>query len=192
MNDQEQFNLDLYRTHVLGRFILVWGAPRSRRVKTTDAYALEVWSFCDSANSVWRFVTLTVRRIAENLHHDANELLVVLDGRSVGLNTEELGFSYVTQLFSALDLSITSVQIPCVLETAMGMPWPPTCTLIDEVRGEKEELMRFQFSTRTIEYVWAIPMYQSESHYMRKAGIEALDLLTANVEMINPYRPPVI
>ena len=192
MNEQENLRMDIYRTHVLSRLISAWGHPRTRTSRIAPNHSVEFWSFCNEKNSVWRFISLTLRRLPEHCDNDANELLLVLDGRSVGSEVERLGLVCVENLFNQLQLSTCVVETPRVLESSLDMPWPATCWLLDEVRGESEGLMEFQFPSRTVDYIWAIPLYSREIDFMRKEGIDALDSLTASAELVDPYRPPVV
>jgi len=55
--------------------------------------------------------------------------------------------------------------------------------LIDDPRGEPEDVGTFHVGQQVISLLWLVPIYGAEVEFIRKHGVEAFDALCAEAEL---------
>lgn len=191
MESSNTFKRDIYRSLLLGRYIAAWGQPHHRRVAAKGDDQIEVYSF-PSAH-VTRLATIGVScHVDSRGHAVAHEILLVLPS-DLGGATSAAAEKFVLDLAvyslgSEVDFTIGRT-IP---ETHLAPPtWSARAFLLDEPRGEPEELEEIQVGPSSVSLVWVVPIYGVERDYILAHGLEAFDDLetASDSSLADPRRP---
>ena len=190
-----EFERDVRRTLILGGYIRAWGMPDSRVVSRQGSDAIEVYSFPSPGSPVHRFATVGVSALRrENGDRSDRELFMALPPTLGGAEFEE-----VTNFI--LDVCIYSLRED--VDFARGQTIPPTdrapsawaarAALLDEPRGEPEELAQLRVGSQQVELVWIVPIHQHELELIHSKGLDAFDQLQelSDWSLADPNRPPV-
>jgi hypothetical protein len=188
---------DIRRTLILGAFMRHWGMPEYRTITRREDHAIEVYSFPPRKDqAVHRFATVGVSGVNREDGNPANyELCMVLPRELAGASPEEV-VSFM------LDVAVHSYRKDvrcCVGATVPETPlmpaqWPPKALLLDELRGEPEELSHISIGGQCIEVLWLVPIYADEYEMIHKEGIEAFGVLETQSEwsVADPTRPSFV
>jgi len=69
--------------------------------------------------------------------------------------------------------------------------WTTKAILIDELRGESEELEEIIIGSEKVSLLWVVPINENEEKIILNKGIDAFDEYIENLpySIINPVRP---
>lgn len=185
---------------ILSRYITAWGQPKERVVSRNDAAMarIEVYSFpANEQTRVHRVATVgvsTLISLRTKCPMDA-ELLFVLPSDLGGASFEAVA-DY------ALDIAVFGTRENVWFEVGRVFPeserapqtWRPRALLIDEPRGEAEELSEFVIGRRNVALLWVIPVFESEAALIASKGLAAFDELEqrADVSVADVRREPLL
>ncbi|WP_245367913.1 suppressor of fused domain protein [Paenibacillus silagei] len=192
---ERELSFDIRRTVILGAYMRDWQMPECRIIlsKPDTAVHVEVYYFpADDETTVARFATVGL-----SAAHRPN-------GQAVGTEwmmalTSDLGGESVDRIFTYLcDLIAHHIEgagdsrIPRVMEESPLAPanWTTTALLLDELRGESEELEEIQVGSERVEILWALPVTAQEAVLILSEGVEAFDSYIEEIEhsIIDPRR----
>lgn len=176
---QGEFAFDVRRAVVLGAYIRSWGMPDSRVVARKGHEKVEVYSFPPREGTrVHRFATIGVsaslRERGESV--DCYELFMVLPESLTGLSVEAV--SHVVLDVVAYSLGQGGIfRIGSTVPEVRTFPshWLTRALLVDEPRGEAEDLSCTHLGAESIRLFWLVPLHQSEESLVRLEGVEAFD-----------------
>jgi hypothetical protein len=193
---EKQLSQDVRRTIILSRCLNEWGMPDKRILSKKDDDVIEFYSFPPSPKtSVWRIVSIGMSGVKETIYKNWFELLFILDDETNKTTFEEIA-NFLMDLFAhSLKVNVTFEPEKTIPETPL-MPTSilPKAVLLDEPRGEVEELERFIVGNQQVDLIWVIPIYGTEQQLIVKEGIEAFDKLQekAAFSLSNIKRPALI
>lgn len=191
-DSEKALSRDVRDAILLGAYIRAWGPPRVRvkSVREDDDVAVYVFG---GKSDFQRFATVGVSALRRDDGSSADwELLAVLPSSLAGASVEE-----VTNFI--LDLMAYSLRADVRIAPGETIPpsplmpvsWVPRAILLDEPRGEAEELVHFQIGSQLVHLIWAIPIYKQELELIVQSGLEAFDQLQRLAEwsLVDPDRP---
>ncbi|WP_042169656.1 suppressor of fused domain protein [Paenibacillus gorillae] len=192
---ERKLSFDIRRTIILGAFIKEWSMPEYRVIlnQPDKAIHIEIYYFpAVSDNDVARFATVglsgTLRSNGQPIY---TEWMMALSSDLGGESVDRI-FSYVCDLIAHHIETSRNSQIPRVMEESGLAPanWSTKAFLLDELRGESEELEEIQIGNEVVQVVWALPITAQEASLILREGVEAFDSYMADTEhsIIDPRR----
>jgi hypothetical protein len=190
---EADFTYDLMRSLYLSRIIQHFGIPDERKVLSGDAGRVEVYRF--PGDDIYRFATYGLSEVQRRLGSKTGmELMFVLPATRVNeSNVSDQSYAYLIRLSQKMLDQGCSVDVPSVFPPDPDGPWAMKATMLDEPRGESEDLLEIRLGRISIRPVWAIPISEGEWAMAEREGIEALDAAFENgsVELIDIHRASV-
>lgn len=192
-----KLRFDIRRTLILGVYIRHWGMPEYRWISRHENHAIEVYSFPPRKDEVvHRFATVGVSGVnGEDGNPATYEFCMILPDELCGASDEEV-------VHFMLDIAVHGYRkdVRCgvgatVPETElMPAKWIPKALLLDELRGEPEELSHIQIGDQCIDLLWLVPIYGDEYELIKSKGLDAFDLLDAESDwsVADPRRPSFV
>jgi hypothetical protein len=76
----------------------------------------------------------------------------------------------------------------------MPQSWAPRALILDEPRGEPEELEYFHIGHQHVNLIWLVPIYKAEYELIAREGVDAFYRLEEQSDwsLADPNRPSVI
>lgn len=191
--------LDIRRTIILGTYIKEWSMPEYRVMlsalgKTDKATIIEIYYFpALSENSVARFATVGLSAtLRSNGQIVGTEWMMALPD-DLGGESVDVIFSYLSDLIAHhIEVSENSL-VPRVMKESLLAPtsWNTKAFLLDELRGESEELEQILVGNEVVQVLWAVPVTAQEAALILQEGVEAFDSYMEGIQfsIIDPRRP---
>jgi hypothetical protein len=196
---RQELSFDIYRSIVLGKYMLGWGMPeyRVRSFSTKQEFPIEIYYFPEFCNKgVIRFATIgmALARSPDNKGIDHEWFLAL--GSDLPKQMVDRVFEYMADLV-ANNIEVCKNRYPLrVLDASQLAPseWTTKSVLIDEPRGEPDDMQMISVGTQEYNLQWIVPVTQQEAAYIHKNGIESFDQLVESAELsiIDTYRPSLV
>jgi hypothetical protein len=192
--EEKEFLLDIRRTIILGAYIYHWRLPDQRTISRRGGEVIEVYSFAPQADEkVHRFATVGISGIArQDKTPILHELFMCLPKGLAGASIDEV-ISFI------LDVAVyslgrdTNFEIGATIPETPLMPqsWAPRAIILDEPRGESEELEYFHVGSQHINLIWLVPIYKAEYELIAREGLDAFYHLEEQSDwsLADPDRP---
>lgn len=193
---ERELSFDIRRTIILGAFIKEWSIPEYRVIlnKPEKAVNIEVYYFPGAnENDVARFATVGLSStLRSNGQPIGTEWMMAL-AYDLGAESVDRIFSYVCDLIAHHIETSPDSQIPRVMDESQLAPenWSTNAFLLDELRGESEDLEGIQIGNEVVQVIWAVPVTSQEATLILQEGVESFDSYMAGTEhsIIDPRRP---
>lgn len=194
---ERELMIDVRRAIILGGYCSKWGMPDWRVQSRRKDDLVEVYSFpAGPQESIHRFATVGISSIPCDDGSLARwELFVTLPSALCSDSPQD-----VTNLI--LDLAVYSLRSDVKFAVGEAIPesslvpasWAAKAFLLDEPRGEPEELSNFHIGTQHVDLIWVVPIYSDEFQLIKTRGLDAFDRLEALSEwsLADPNRPSVV
>lgn len=195
---EKQLEADIRRTIILGAYLKHWGMPDSRITSSRQGEVVEVYSFppMSEGGKVHRVASVGMSGVRRaDGARVSYELLLTLP-RDMGQVSFEEAASFLMDVFAySLRADVSFAEGNVIPETPL-MPkhWNPRAILIDEPRGEPEELSNFQVGGQDVHLLWVVPIYRSEYELILRDGLDDFDRRCEQSEwsLADPRRPPFV
>lgn len=187
---------DIRRTIILNLYIKEWSMPEYRVIMTKPEIGvyIELYYFPSiDVNNPARFATVglsnSIRKTGKPIE---NEWMIALKP-DLGQENIDRIFSYFCDIIAHNIEHIQSSEVPRVMTESALAPenWTTKALLIDELRGESEDLEQIKIGEEIINVLWVVPITPKESHIILQEGIDAFDAYIDNqhYSIIDPTRP---
>ncbi|MFD1884934.1 suppressor of fused domain protein [Paenibacillus wenxiniae] len=194
-NHEQQLSFDIRRSILLHAFIQQWSMPAYRVMlnEPDQAIHVEVYYFpAVTEEDVARFATVglsnTVRSTGQTI---GTEWMMALTS-DLGDEPVERIFAYICDLLAHHIEVAPHSRIPRVMGESELAPdnWSTRALLLDELRGESEELEAIRIGDEIVQVIWAVPITGQEAGLILQDGVEAFDLYMedSEYEIIDPCR----
>jgi hypothetical protein len=196
-SDVAKLVFDIRRTLILGGYIRHWGMPEHRWISRKENHAIEVYSFPPRTDEVvHRFATVGVSGVNREDGNPATyEFCMILPRELGGASGQEVAFFMLDVAVHCYRQDVRCEVGATIPETPL-MPanWKPKALLLDEPRGEPEELAQISIGDQRVELLWLVPIYADEYELIKTKGMDAFDLLDAQSEwsVDDPGRPSFV
>ena len=179
---------DIQRSLVLSEYIREWRQPSRRHSLSSKEHHLpvEIYIFPPTQSvRLYRFATfgMSSQVFEGNMRYFDYEFLVVFS-YDIGGCSEDRFLDYLKSIIVhciteglKLEPGMTFAPSPIAPEA-----WGQKALLISEACGEPADVQTFHVGTRTIELVWAIPIYEDERQFIKANGLEAFDNILVEQE----------
>lgn len=181
LSGDQQATLDIRRSIILGSYIRHWGAPQKRSVFTIfdQLFSVEIYAFsCEGNFDICRFATfgMSSQKFNGKFDYFNYELLFVFSYDFCGSSYEGV-LDYIRDMILHCVENGTQLKSGSTFGVSPRAPaqWKQKALLVDEPRGEAEELDVFPIGERLVSLLWVIPIYESEADFIKKHGIERFD-----------------
>lgn len=190
---------DIRRTIILGAYIKEWSMPEYRVTlslfgQPDKGTNIEIYYFPPrSGNDVARFATVGLSAVlrANGQRVGTEWMMALVDG--LGGESVDVIFSYISDLIAHHIEVVNDDLIPRVMEESPLAPsgWSTKAFLLDELRGESEELEEIAVGSEVVQLLWALPITTQEAALILSKGVEAFDSYMEGIQysIIDPRRP---
>ncbi len=179
----EQLAFDIRRSILLASYLQHWGQPLNRSISMKEGSLLgvEVYEFPAQNDGVHRFATIGVSCQTLDSGSSANwELLFCLPPGLGGADaTSVVDYQLDIMAYSLraeVDMKVGTL-IP--VSTLAPNAWTTKALLVDEARGEAEEMYFHSIGRKRVELLWLVPLTGSEYDLVKSKGVDAFDRLEA-------------
>ncbi len=194
-NQERPFAFDIRRSIILGAFIEAWSMPayRIHLNQPDQAIHVEIYYFpAVTENEVARFATVGLSNmLRSNGQPIGTEWMLALTSDLGGESVERI-FTYVCDLIAHHIEVAPDSRIPRVMGESELAPdnWSARAFLLDELRGEIEELEAIRIGDEVVQVIWAVPITAQESSLIVQEGVEAFDSYMEEAEssIVDPGR----
>ncbi|MEK3880827.1 suppressor of fused domain protein [Paenibacillus sp. FSL M7-0420] len=193
---ERELSFDIRRTFILGAYMREWQMPEYRVIlkkPETGAY-VEIYYFpAVEGEEIARFATVGLSATHRpNGQAVGTEWVMALTSDLGGESMDRI-FTYLSDLIAHHIEAAGDSRIPRVMEESPLAPanWTTTAFLLDELRGESEELEEIQVGSERAQILWALPVTAQEAALILSEGVEAFDSYVEDIEhsIIDPRRP---
>jgi hypothetical protein len=198
MKNQEEKKLafDIKRSIMLCAYMDCWQMPDERVISRRGEDRIEIYSFRPHSEiTIHRFATIGLSSICREDGAQANyELFMALPGDLRGATPQQVESFMMDVAAYSLRSNVKFCVSETIPETPLMPPsWAPRAILLEEPRGEPEELESFSVGSQQINLIWLVPIYKEELDFIREHGIEQFDELESKSEwsLVDPTRPSV-
>ena len=190
------FSHDVLRTVILDTYIRCWGVPEQRVQSRKGEETIEVYFFRKDSAGVRRVSTVGLSTILrKSAGHHGFELFMVLPNDFGGASvTEVSNFLLDVAVYSLRDDVHIDVGATIPETPLMPKSWNAKALLLDEPRGEREELESIPIGQENVRPLWLIPIYEAELRLIEKQGIAEFDKRVDASEwsLADPNRPATV
>lgn len=192
---ERELSFDIRRTVILGAYMQEWQMPEYRVIlsKPETAVHVELYYFPPvEEGEIARFATVGLSA-AHRLNGQAvgTEWMLALTADLGGESVDRI-FTYLSDLIAHHIEAASDSRIPRVMGESGLAPvsWTTTALLLDELRGESEELESIQIGSEAVQIQWAVPITGQEATLIFSEGVEAFDSYFKDIEdsIIDPRR----
>ena len=194
----EAFTNDVRRSVLLSTYIRCWGMPLHRVISrhTDTGHVLEVYVFpAREGQPIARFATVGVSAHVCATGTIDKELLMALPSDLGGATQDEV-INFVLDIATYVIYSREDVEPPFVVPETPLAPraWTTRALLVDQARGEPDELGEIGLGDGEVELLWVIPVHLSEYGFIKAFGIPAFDALAekGDLSLVDVGRPPLV
>jgi len=195
---EQQFSYDIRRSILLAKYIHHWGQPSKRTVSIKEGMdgRVEVYEFPPQQNGVYRIVTIGVSCQTQELGATANwELLFCLPEDLGGTNSES-AVHYLLDIMAYSLRADVGMKVGALIPESSLAPgsWSTKAILIDEARGEDEEMSSINIVQQTVDLLWMVPLTRNEYSLIKNKGIEEFDRIEAasDVSLLDVNRDGIV
>jgi hypothetical protein len=195
--EEKKLLLDIRRTIILGAYISHWGFPDQRTISRRGDDVIEVYSFAPQANEkLHRFAMIGISGISQQEETPIlHELFMCLPKDLAGASLDEV-VSFILDVAVYSLKSETNFKIGATISETSLMPqnWAARALILDEPRGESQELEYFHVGSQHINLIWLVPIYKGEYDLIAREGVEAFYRLEEQSDwsLVDPNRPSII
>ena len=196
-NEEQQLVYDIRRTIILGGYMRHWGMPDTRTISRRGDESVEIYSFPPKfGGKVHRIATVGLSsQVRESGEVASYELCMVLP-EGLGGATKDQVTSFIMDVAAYSLRRDVRFEIGRMIPETPLMPtsWLPRALLLDEPRGEPEEIASFQVGSQRVALIWLVPIHTDEYELIARAGLEAFDELDGRSEwsLTDPKRPSFV
>ena len=173
-DNNQRFAFDIQRTIILSKYMNEWGQPEFRKIlRTPNKSAIEIYYFPSA--DIHRFSTVGLSNIIrKNGDVIDSEWMLAIYEKNIDIDRI---FSYISDLIAHFIENCIGNLTPRVLGESKLAPnhWTAKGILIDELRGESEELEEIEIGGRKIHVNWIAPLSGAEVQFILVHGIEEFD-----------------
>lgn len=192
---ERELSFDIRRTVILGAYIREWQMPEYRIIlsKPETGVHVEIYYFpAVKEDEIARFATVGLSATHRpNGPLTGTEWMLALTSDLGGEPVDRI-FTYLCDLIAHHIESAGDSRIPRVMGESPLAPanWTTTALLLDELRGESEELEEIQVGSGIVQVLWALPVTAQEAALILSGGVEAFDSYIEDIEhsIIDPRR----
>lgn len=199
LSKEDILAFDIRRTIILGAYIKEWSMPEYRVTLSSFGQPnkgtnIEIYYFpAHSGNGVARFATVGLSAVLRaNGQRVGTEWMMALVEDLGGVSVDII-FSYISDLIAHHIEVVNDDLIPRVMEESQLAPsgWSTKAFLLDELRGESEELEEIAVGSELVRLLWALPITAQEAALILSEGVEAFDSYMEGIQysIIDPRRP---
>lgn len=193
---ERELSFDIRRTVILGAYMREWGMPEYRVIlsKPGTAVHVEIYYFpAAGEDEVARFATIGLSATHRpNGQAVATEWMLALTSDLGGESVDRI-FTYLSDLIAHHIEAAGDSRIPRVMGESGLAPanWTTTGLLLDELRGESEDLEEIKVGSERVQILWAVPITGHEAALILLEGVESFDSCMEESEysIIDPRRP---
>jgi hypothetical protein len=193
---ERELSFDIRRTVILGAFMKEWGMPEYRVVLTKPEREAHVEIYYFPAiddNDAARFATVGLSSTLRSNGQPAGTEWMMALPHDLGGESSDRIFSYLCDVLAHHIETAPDSQIPRVMGESELAPagWSTKAFLLDELRGESEDLEEIEIGNEVVQVIWAVPVTGQEAALILQEGVEAFDSYMAGSEysIIDPRRP---
>lgn len=184
---EKALSFDIKRSIMLASYIKHWGQPSKRTVsrKNADEIGIEVYEFPAVKDEIYRIATIGVSSQELAPNQMANwELLMCLPDTLVGAASEHI-VHYLLDVMAYSLRSDVEFKIGAMIPESPLAPhaWNTKAILVDEARGEAEEMSSFQIGAQQVDLLWLVPLTGTEYQFIKQKGIDEFDRIDAESEV---------
>ncbi|TVX93302.1 suppressor of fused domain protein [Paenibacillus agilis] len=197
VSSQEKIlDFDIRRTIILNLYMKEWSMPEYRVIMTKPEIGIyiEIYYF-PSINDTTpaRFATVGLSNSIRKTGKPTETEWMLALKPDLGQESIDRIFSYFCDLIAHNIENITSSEVPRVMTESTLAPenWTTKALLIDELRGESEDLEEIKIGEEIISVLWIVPITHTEARIILQEGIDAFDtyIETLTQSIIDPTRP---
>ncbi len=187
----ETFAHDVRRSVVLAAYIRCWGMPLHRVVARHQetGHVIEVYEFLGTEEQpVTRFATVGV-----SSQLDTEFLLALPTDLGGATATEAVDFVFDVAAHIVTERADATVPFGIPETPLAPKAWGRRAVLVDEARGEPEELGAMSVGDQTVGLLWVVLLHPSEYRLIKTEGVAAFDGLIeqGDFSLVDLGRPPV-
>ncbi|WP_037283477.1 suppressor of fused domain protein [Saccharibacillus sacchari] len=195
--DHGVLEFDIRRTVILAAYMKHWGMPEWRKslLSADQSDKIELYYFPAASDDVpVRFATvgLSVCSYDPSGNRIDAEWVLALESELGGESIERV-YDYLADLLVHHIRNAPNTVLPRLMPPSALAPekWTTTALLLDEPRGEAEELEHFNIGEQQVALVWVVPITPSEATIIMDKGIDSFDVYAEESEysLIDPCRP---
>lgn len=189
-------SFDIRRSVILSAYIKEWGMPeyRLKMSKNNTHSEVELYFFpAKDKKYPARFATVGLSNFTrKNGKRICTEFMLALES---GLGNESIDrvFTYFCDIIAHNIENVEGSEPPRVMSESALAPekWTTKAILIDELRGESEELEEIILGPEKVSVLWVIPITGNEEKIILNKGIDAFDEYIEKLpySIIDPVRP---
>ncbi|MFD2118001.1 suppressor of fused domain protein [Paenibacillus yanchengensis] len=194
-NREKNLEFDIRRTMILHLYMKEWSMPEYRVIitKPEGGIYIEIYYFpARNEEMPARFATVglsnAIRKTGETI---AAEWMLALK-HDLGQESVDRIFTYFCDVIAHHIENITSSEVPRVMTESTLAPenWTAKALLLDELRGESEELEEIKIGEEVINVLWVVPITPKEACIILEEGIEVFDTFIEQQQhsIIDPTR----
>ena len=196
-DSNKQFAFDITRSFILSNVIPYWGNTDVREVFYKAESRIEVYSFPPIGDGRFhRFLTCGISNHVNSSGICFNFELFFIAQKDFGEKWCSEIFSYLASLATDFVTQDRPAEVGLTLSTLKIVPkeWKLKFVVLDDLRGEPEELDEIQLPNYPVKLFWVMPIFESEQHLISKEGMEAFDTAFNNQDWLifDMQRPSII
>lgn len=178
---ENQLSFDIRRSILLSSYIKYWGQPSNRIIslKENSSFGVEIYEFPPNKDSIFRFSTIGLSAQKVNNKDFSNWEFLFCLPEDIGRNDNSVTKNYLLDIMAYSLRSDVKIQIGTTIPESnlAPKPWKTKAILIDEARGEPEEMSCFKIGHQEVNLFWLIPITEAERQYIKKYGVTMFDHL---------------
>jgi hypothetical protein len=194
-----ELRFDIYRSIVLGKYMPFWGMPeyRVQSLSVKQELPIEIYYFPEIHNKgIIRFATIGMALAKSPDERDIGHEWFLVLASDLSEQMIDRVFEYMADLV-ANNIEVCKNRHPVrILDSSQLAPpeWTTKSVLIDEPRGEPDEMQMISIGTQEYDLQWIVPVTQQEAAYIHENGIERFDQIVEDTELsiIDTYRPSLV
>lgn len=187
---------DIRRTIILNLYIKEWSMPEYRVIMTKPEIGvyIEIYYFPSINDNIpARFATVGLSNFIRKTGKPIETEWMLALKPDLGQENIDRIFTYFCDLIAHNIENIKSSGVPRVMTESTLAPenWTTKALLIDELRGESEDLEEIKIGEEVISVLWVVPITPKEAYIILQEGIDAFDAYIENHphSIIDPTRP---
>lgn len=193
---EKALDFDIRRTIILNLYMKEWSMPEYRVIMTKPEIGvhIEVYYFPSiNDKTPARFATVGLSNSIRKTGKPTETEWMLALTPDLGQESIDRIFSYFCDLIAHNIENIKSSEVPRVMTESALAPenWTTKALLIDELRGESEELEEIKIGEEVISVLWVIPITHKEARIILQEGIDTFDAWIEKQQhsIIDPARP---
>lgn len=194
---EKEFVSDIYHSIVLNNYISYWGMPKERVISRRIGFNEKIYVYyfpCNEQNAITRIATIGLSLQSKSCGKVGCEYILTLPCNLGSSPLIEI-FNYLLDISANTVVNIDDVTPPRISGSNNLAPkaWKTKAILFDELRGESEKFSLIPYNELfKTQFIWVIPIYESEYEAIKKNGIEFFDNLEqlSEISIVDVTRAP--